>query len=206
MIKDVSILYQGGSGGFALYYYLLLTGEFQHSTEETWELIHNQFPYNLATDPDTWKTRELWPDNVALKKQSGPRLFLICNPLWTTDMIQVNHTISDNTHRIMLYAPLKLQLRMAWEKRAYWFTDVSRRTFAASDNDQQYIRWIKQSGVTFGDTQVDPRVPDVIQEFQPNVILSLEEFISGPATPDQRKFLDHWISLQPKKALRLMHL
>ena len=106
----------------------------------------------------------------------------------------------------MLYAPLKLQLRMAWEKRAYWFTDVSRRTFAASDNDQQYIRWISQSSVPFKDTQVDPRVPDVIQEFQPNVILSLEEFISGPATPDQRKFLDHWISLQPKKALRLMHL
>ena len=206
MIKDVSILYQGGSGGFALYYYLLLTGEFQHSTEETWELIHNQFPYNLATDPDTWKTRELWPDNVALKKQSGPRLFLICNPLWNEHMIQVNHAISDNTHRIMLYAPLKLQLRMAWEKRAYWFTDVSRQAFNAPDSDQQYIRWISQSSVPFKDTQVDPRVPDVIQEFQPNVILSLEEFISGPATPDQRKFLDHWISLQPKKALRLMHL
>jgi hypothetical protein len=206
MNEDVTILYQGGSGGFALYYYLLLTGHFQHSVEETWRQIHYQFPSDLATDPDIWKTRELWPDNWALKKQSGPRLFLICNPLWTTDMTEVNHAISDDTHKILLYTSLKLQLRLAWEKRAYWFTDVSRQAFAAPNNDQQYIRWISQSSVPFRDTQVDPQVPEVIKEFQPNVILSLEEFMSQPATPDQRKFLDHWISLQPKKAQRLMQL
>ena len=206
MTEDVTILYQGGSGGFALYYYLLLTGRFQHSIEETWELIHEQFPANLATDPVAWKTRELWPDNIALKKQPGPRLFLICNPLWNPDMAQVNHAICDDTHKILLYAPLKLQLRMAWEKRAYWFTDISRQAFAAPNTDQEYIRRILQSGVPFKQTQVDPRVPAVIEEFQPDVILSLEEFISNPATPDQRKFLDHWINLQPKKALNLMHL
>ena len=206
MTEDVTILYQGGSGGFALYYYLLLTGKFQHSIEETWELIHDQFPADLATDPGTWKSRELWPDNVALKKQSGPRLFLICNPLWNDHMIQVNHAISDDTHRILLHTSLKLQLRMAWEKRAYWFTVVSRHAFAAPDTDRAYIRWILESGVPFHDTQVDPQVPAVIKEFRPNKIIRLEELVSQPATPDQRRFLDHWISLQPKKALNLMHL
>jgi hypothetical protein len=206
MTKDVSILYQGGSGGFALYYYLLLTGEFQHSIEETWQQIRHQFSSDLADKPNTWKTRELWPDNVALKKQSGPRLFLICNPLWNDNMIQVNHAISDDTHRILLYTSLKMQLRMAWEKRAYWFTDVSRHAFAAPDTDQEYIRWILESGVPFHDTQVDPQVPAVIEEFRPNKIMRLEELVSQPATPDQRRFLDHWISLQPKKALNLMHL
>jgi hypothetical protein len=205
MTEDVTILYQGGSGGFALYYYLLLTGRFQHSTEETWEMIHNQFPVDLIDDPARWKTLELWPDNVSLKKQSGPRLFLICNPLWTADMAKVNHAISNNTWRILLYAPLRLQLRMAWEKRAYWFTDISRQVFAAPSTDQAYIRWILESGVPFQDTQVDPRIPAVIDEFQPHVILSIRELMSGPATSDQRKFLDHWIKLQPKKALHLMH-
>jgi hypothetical protein len=206
MTKDVTILYQGGSGGFALYYYLLLTGQFQYSIEETWDRINYQFPADLATDPATWKTRELWPDNIALKKQSGPKLFLICNPLWNADIAEVNHAVSDDTHKILLYTSLKLQLRLAWEKRAYWFTDVSRQAFDAPDDNQQYIRWILESGVPFKHTRVDPRVPAVIEEFSPNVILRLEEFMSEPTTPDQRKFLDHWISLQPKKALHLMHL
>lgn len=206
MTQDVTILYQGGSGGFALYYYLLLTGKFQHSIDETWELIHKQFPSDLALTPNSWKTYEIWPDNLALKKQSGSRLFLICNPLWDDHMIGLNHAISDDTCRILLYVPIKLQLRMTWEKRAYWFTSVSRRAFNAPAHDREYIRWIFQSSVPFRDTQVDPQVPNVIKEFRPNVLMSLEEFISGPATPDQRKFLNHWISLQPKKALRLMHL
>ena len=206
MTEDVSILYQGGSGGFALYYYLLLTGEFQHSIEDAWQQIHYQFSSDLADNPNTWKTRELWPDNVALKKQSGPRLFLICNPLWNDHMIEINHAISDDTHRILLYTSLKLQLRMAWEKRAYWFTDVSRQAFAAPDTDREYIRRILRSGVPFHDTQVDPQVPAVIEEFRPNKIIRLEELVSQPATPDQRRFLDHWFKLQPKKSQQLMHL
>lgn len=206
MTEDVTILYQGGSGGFTLYYYLLLTGRFQHSVEDTWDRIHYQFPSDLINDPSIWKTLELWPDNVALKKQSGPRLFLICNPLWTTDMTEVNHAISDDTHKILLYTSLKLQLRLAWEKRAYWFTDVSRQAFAASSREQEYIRWIKQSGVDFNGTTVDPCVPKIVNEFKPNKIVKLQELLTEPATPDQRKFVDHWIGLQPKKALRLMQL
>ena len=206
MTEDVTILYQGGSGGFALYYYLLLTGRFQYSIEETWDRIHYQFPSDLATDPATWKTRELWPDNVSLKKQSGPKLFLICNPLWTLDMADVNHAISNDTRKILLYAPFRLQLRMAWEKRAYWFTDTSRQVFDTFDDDREYIRWILQGGVEFNGYKVDPLVPQIIKEFKPDVMLSIKELLSQPVTPDQRKFLDHWIKLQPKKSLNLMHL
>jgi hypothetical protein len=206
MTEDVTILYQGGSGGFALYYYLLLTGRFQHSIEETWDRIYYQFPTKLIDDPSSWKTLELWPDNVALKKQSGSRLFLICNPLWTADVAKVNHAVCDDTRKILLYAPLKLQLRMAWEKRAYWFTDVSRQAFSAPSNDREYIRWIQQSRVDFNGIAVDPVVPQLIKEFKPDVMLSIGELLSTSATPDQRKFLDHWIKLQPKKSLNLMHL
>jgi hypothetical protein len=206
MTDNVTIFYQGGSGGFALYHYLLLSGQFQHSIEQTWELIHSQFPDDLLTDTASWKTRERWPNNLELKQQSGSQLFLICNPLWDSNMIKVNHDVSDNTHKILLYTSINLQLRMAWEKRAYWFTNISRQVLQAPNSDQQYIRQIKQSAVEFDGIKVDPLVPKIIDEFAPDKIQRLEDFITAPATPDQRKFLNLWTSLQPKKALRLMHL
>jgi hypothetical protein len=206
MTGDVTILYQGGSGGFALYYYLLLTGQFQYTIEQTWQMINHQFATDLIVNPRSWKSRELWPNNTELKNQPGPRLFLICNPLWNDHMLTVNHSISDHTYKIMLYTSLKLQLRLAWEKRAYWFTDVSRSACAAPDNDQQYIRRIKQSRVNYHGVAVDPVVPKIITQFSPIQILRLEDFVSGPADPDQRDFLNLWISLQPKKARRLMNL
>ena len=206
MTGDVTILYQGGSGGFALYYYLLLTGQFQHSIEETWELIHHQFATDLIHNPRSWKSRELWPNNLELKQQSGPRLFLICNPLWDDHMISINHSISDHTHKILLYTSLKLQLRMAWEKSAYWFTGISREVMDQYCSDRKYIRWIKQLGVNYNSITVDPRVAEIINEFTPDQIVRLEDFVFGPATPDQQKFLDLWIKLQPKKALTLLHL
>jgi len=119
-------------------------------------------------------------------------------------MIKLNHAISDGTHKIFLYTSLKLQLRMAWEKRAYWFTDMSKKAFDAPGWEPDYLRWIRRSGIEFNGTIVDPRVPDVIEEFRPDEVLKLEDLLAGPATPDQRRFLDLWISLQPKKARRLM--
>ena len=202
MTEDVTILYQGGSGGFALYYYLLLTGRFQHSIKETWDQIHYQFPTKLINDPSTWKTHELWPDNHLLKQTSGPNLFLVCNPFWG----DYNRSIPNDTHKILLYTDLHLQLRMAWQKRAYWFTDSSRQAFDAPNNDREYIRWILRNGVDFNGVTVDPRVPDIIEQFVPDNILKLQDFVCGTANTDQRKFLDHWIGLQPKKVLRLMQL
>lgn len=206
MPGDCTVFYQGGSGGFALYYYLLLSGKFHMNIETAWNYINHQYPSYLADDPGAWKHSELWPDTVVVKKLSGPRLFLICNPMWSADMITLNHAIGDGTHKILLYTSLKLQLRMAWEKRAYWFTDLSKEVFNAPDSEQEYLQHIGRSGVEFNDIIVDPRVPDVIKEFCPDEILRLEDLLCGPATPDQRRFLDLWISLQPKKARHLMHL
>ena len=212
MTGDVTIFYQGGSGGFALYYYLLLSGKFHMDIETAWDKIRHQYPSHLVDDPRSWKHSELWPDTVVVKKLSGPRLFLVCNPMWNTDMITLNHAICDGTHKIFLYTSLKLQLRMAWEKRAYWFSKWSFKYFDAPDCGQEYLRRIKQSGVEFNDMIVDPRVPEIIEEFRPNELLRLQDLLSQrallsePANPDQHRFLDLWISLQPKKALHLLQL
>jgi hypothetical protein len=207
MTGNVSIFYQGGSGGFALYYYLLLSGQFQHSIDQTWKLIYSQYPTDLLTNSRNWKTQEHWPDNHELKKRSSSTLFLVCNPLWGKDSYQ---QIFDNTHKIFLYANLRLQLRMAWEKRAWWFTDLTRKVINAPADNKVYLRQIINSAATLDNHDVDPMVPKIIDYYKPDNIIQLEEFVKGknlPGTPNvhQLKFLDYWISLQPKKALRLMN-
>lgn len=207
MTQDVSIIYQGGSGGFALYYYLLLTGQFQHSIEQTWQLIDRQFPAELSHNHKNWKSYESWPDNHDLKTTTGRKLFLVCNPLWG----DFNRDIPNNTYKIFLYTSLDIQLRMAWEKKAWWFTELTRRTNHAPSNNQIYIRQIISRAATYKTLKVDPYVPDIIQYYDPDCIIQLEEFAKGKKllddpTQDQLEFLDRWIGLQPKKALRLMNL
>ena len=207
MTQDVTILYQGGSGGFALYYYLLLTGQFQHSIEETWQLIDQQFPADLAHNHRDWKKNEFWPNNHDLKTTTGRKLFLVCNPLWG----DFNRDIPNNTYKIFIYTSLYLQLRMAWEKKAWWFTDLTRKLHQVSDNNQIYIRQIITRAVTFNGQKVDPFVPEIAQYYNPDYTIQLEDFVKrkkliDEPNQDQLEFLDSWIGLQPKKALRLMDL
>lgn len=204
--QDISILYQGGSGGFALYYYLLLSGNFQHSIDETWQMIGHQFPLELIKDRSQWKTRELWPNNQQLKHLSGRKLFLVCNPCWG----DYNRSIPNDTFKILIYANLHLQLRLAWEKRAWWFTDITRTHNNAPDNNQVYIRQIIENASTFNRQPVDPFVLKIIQEYAPDQIVQLKEFVHGKnilncPNMHQSKFLGTWIQLQSKKSLRLMH-
>jgi hypothetical protein len=207
MTQDVSILYQGGSGGFVLYYYLLLTGQFQHSIEETWQLIDQQFPAELACNHRDWKRFEIWPNNQELKTTTGRKLFLVCNPIWG----DFNRDIPTDTYKIFLYTSLYLQLRMAWEKKAWWFFELVRKLHQAPDNNQIYIREIITKAATFNGQKVDPYVPEIAQYYNPEYIVKLEDFVKQKKlieepTQDQLKFLDRWIGLQPKKALRLMDL
>ena len=202
-----------------MYYYLLLTGRFQYSIKETWDRIHYQFPSDLATDPATWKTHELWPPSGpgtrVLEQSSGPNLFLNCNPLsgyYNRKDPNIYNQPSpedrpdpDSTYKILLYTDLHLQIRMAWEKRAYWFTNSGRESFRAPTCNREYIRWILQSGVEFNGIMVDPRIPNIIEYYKPEKIVRLQDFIVGPSNADQKKFLDHWINLQPKKALRFIN-
>jgi hypothetical protein len=209
MTQDVSILYQGGSGGFVLYYYLLLSGQFQHSIKETWQLIDQQFPTELAYNHRDWKKFEIWPDNRDLKTTTGRKLFLVCNPLWGDP--DRNRDIPDNTYKIFLYTSLDLQLRLAWEKKAWWFSELVRKLHQAPINNRVYIRQIITEAATFNGQKVDPFVPKTVQYYNPEYIVKLEDFVKqkkliNEPTQDQLKFLDRWIGLQPKKALRLMDL
>ena len=208
-MTDVTIFYQGGSGGFALYYYLLLSGIYQIDIPTAQTMVNIQFSDKLSSNTKKWKEQEFWPNNVELKKQTGPKLFLICNPLFTADMYDQNKWVSDNTYKILLYTDIHLQLRMCWEKQAYWFTEVSKQQFNASDDNQQYFRQIIGSSKEFKGSQVDPMILDIIDHFTPDQIVRLEDFINTGALdnfarPNQQQidFLNHWRQLQPGKAFQ----
>lgn len=206
-MSDVTIFYQGGSGGFALYYYLLLSGRYQYNVETVNHMIAEQFPAELSSNPSKWKAREFWPNNVELKKSAGSRVFLICNPLFNTDMYDTNQMVSNDTYKILLYTDLKLQLRMAWDKQAYWFTDVSRRHFSAPAANTQYLRQILNSAVD----SYDPEISQIQKTFRPNSTLRLEQFVLSQTVPfvsapsvAQQDFLNYWLSLQTAKAQQLI--
>jgi hypothetical protein len=206
MTRDVTILYQGGSGGFALFYYLLLSGKYHTGIDynSVQELVDEQFSDSLIDRPHTWKHKEFWPDNQKCKlTKPGPRLFLICNPLWSDSMMQQNLNTSTGTHKILLYTSFKLQLRMAWEKQAYWFTNVSKTAFRAPPDTKQYLRQIIQTQMN----GLDPQVERIEKMFRPAQKVELVEFMQSRVLPGfdnpnaaQLEFLDRWLALQPKKA------
>jgi hypothetical protein len=207
MMDDVTILYQGGSGGFAIYYYLLLSGRYQYDIDTVQSMIAQQFPSELATTPSKWKNKEFWPNNPELKKNCSPTVFLICNPLFNPEMYKVNQQISLDTHRILLYTDIHLQLRMAYEKQAYWFTPVSRQYFNAPVSNKQYIRQVINSSKPYSNNQVDTTVLEIVNKFKPDLIVDLTTFIESGTldnfpmpTQDQLDFLKYWKSLQPAKA------
>lgn len=211
-MTDVTIFYQGGSGGFALYYYLLLSGNYQIDTSTAWKMINDQYNPELLEYPEKWKSKEIWPDNNLLKQSSGPNLFLICNPLFPAERLFNQYKyVSNNTYKILLYTNIHLQLRMAWEKKAWWFTKISKQFFKAPSINKQYIRWILNSAIEFNNKLVDKNVPLIIDKFQPDQIVQLNEFVltknllNFPApNQDQLDFLQYWHSIQPSKAKKLI--
>lgn len=205
-MESVTILYQGGSGGFALYYYLLLTGKYQFDIPTVQKMIKIQYPLNLINDPHSWKHNEIWPDNNALKESKKPSVFLICNPFFCRNLLDNHRYISQDTYKILLYTDIHLQLRMAYEKQAYWFTEVSRKQFNAPSNTQTYLTQILKESVN----SMDPMVPKIQEVFATDQSVALKEFIKTqeiagvPSTHVQREFLDHWYQLQTPKIQNLL--
>lgn len=208
MNKDVTVIYQGASGGFLLFYYLLLSGGYRTGIRNNYtatELIDQQFPATLQNDRTNWKLHEFWPDNVwAKQNQTGPRLFLICNPFFNPVVNESNQWVANDTYKILLYTDLKLQTRLAWEKQAWWFTAVSRQQYQQGTNSE-YLRWILSQG------KYDPPIKQIQSVYQPDLTVRLEEFVSNPSLPGfnhpnnaQQDFVRYWVSLQSTKSQQLL--
>jgi hypothetical protein len=106
-----------------------------------------------------------------------------------------------------LNTDLKLQIRMAYEKNAYWFTKVSKQHFNAPSSTTQYLRQIINSG----HNGFDPQIENIKTTFNPDQIIRLEDFIQKKSIPEfaessneQLNFLNHWHALQSSKSLNLL--
>jgi hypothetical protein len=194
---NTTILYQGGSAGFFLYYYFLLSGYFETPTN-LHELIDTQFPSSLSTNRRLWKSTEQWPVNDLGTVGNKPKLFLICNPMYSNTVW--HQDLAQGTNIILLYTDLHTQLRMAYDKRAYWFTNQSKHDGKVPSSPREII----ESGVTWRNEYCDPMLPLIDKTFTVTRYIKLCDFLYDGGTNAQQAFKEHWFSLQSKKAQRLL--
>lgn len=209
--QDVTIVYPGGSGGFLLYFLLLLTENFISGDElilnsnnllqSINDRISQQYPNSLMNNSKNWKVNEIWPNNFAIKYKSlnKRKLFLICNPLFEKNEFYKNLEISSNTFIILLYTNIHLHLRLAYDKNAYWFTDVSRKKFKAPEKDYEYITKIFKNTLLYQDKLVAQDVVSIIKIWKPNIIIDLNDLIKLEWNRNQQEFLKFWYKLQTAK-------
>jgi hypothetical protein len=203
-MQDTTIIYQGGSGGFLLYYSMLLTGKYTTGLPTTnyQKLFQDQFPSSLATDRSKWKLTEHWPDNLLCKKDIAdkPRLFLFCNPLFNSKSDQFIIDIAKNTKIILLYTDLHTQLRLAFDKNAYWFTELGASRFNPENLPKKhYIKNILRAGVHWREDLCDPALPIIEQVYSVAEYIKLQDLML-----DDTALTSHWLSLQSSKARRLL--
>lgn len=212
--EDATVLYQGGSGGFFFYFYLLLTGKFVSGDKLIYQSnnvlssvllrISQQFNRDLASNTGQWKSYETWPDNeLCLKLNTDKqRLCLICNPLFNPDMFLHNSRIIEKTATVLFYTDLDTQIRLAYDKQAYWFTETSKQHFGFNGNVTDYIRTIKSNYSHFNGVKVDPELPKIIERFEPKYFFNLQQVLDFDHNSEQRFLVDRWLSLESKKSLQ----
>jgi hypothetical protein len=89
---------------------------------------------------------------------------------------------------------------MAYEKNAYWFTNISKEKFNAPATNYAYLKQIKLNYKVFCEKKVDPRVTDILTLYKPNMIIDLRDLISyRNFNLDQKNFVQYWTSLQSNK-------
>ena len=190
--KPTTIIYQGGSGGFFLYYLLLLSKDSHLPSDIVWRKIYNQFPEFLKNNIKDWKKYEEWPDK-------NDKVSMLCNPFFNKDLILKNYQSTKNRYKILLYTDLSTQLRLAYDKNAYWFTDISKQYFNAPDSITAYLRQIKSNYKLFENKKVDPEVVKINSVYNPELILDLKDILKMNLNIDQEKFKTYWLSIQSSK-------
>ena len=209
-MQDTTIMYQGGSGGFLLFYYMLLSGEYTTGLDmnNIENYIKEQYHPKLINDKTSWKINsEYWPNNVECKNQltDKPKLFLVCNPILSPYYVnkELQNIVSD-TKIILLYTDLRTQLRMAYNKQAYWFSKLCDHKFNRPRyTNKAFIRRILNSRVWWKDQFSDPELPKINKIFPNLEAINLRDLLQYyPKNSKQQWLIDHWLSLHTTKELR----
>lgn len=128
-MKDISIYYSGGSGGFIALHSVLLTDHYFCSFEGikfltdsnfsiNFDYIKNkQWSVNLNTSPDSlWKSSEVWPDNNGTLTASSARakVYFYCN-LFQEPV---------KGESVLIYTDIESQIKLCKLKKAAWYNYI----------------------------------------------------------------------------------
>ena len=125
--NNISIGYSGGSGGFLLLHFLLLSNRYYCSLngpiDSQWNII----------DPAKWKSLEIWPNNINTKNSLtiNPKIYFFCNP---GDISELELYAKK---KIIIYTSLFNQYMLAKYKNANWFVDKCEFTY----NRERVTNW-----------------------------------------------------------------
>jgi hypothetical protein len=199
---DIIISYSGGSGGFLLLHFLLLTGQYHCSFDEENDFISQW----KISDPSEWKTNEIWPNNdkTVASATTKSKIYFICNP---TDEIIKKYT----GKKIVVYTSLVNQINLAKYKRANWFRPLNILPIESIED----ILLSKKSAVVNNTTVYSNIIPFIESS---DIAIKLEDFVNDrgqnllsqldlPAINIQQKqLITHWKKLHPESLLNTLNI
>lgn len=116
-MANLTIGYSGGSGGFLLLHFLLLSNQYYCKFREDKSFDRAIKQQWKITDPSQWKSSETWPDNSKTyqSQTSLNKIYFVCNPNdnpeWT----------SYPSRTLALYTDYQSQSALAYYKKAGWY-------------------------------------------------------------------------------------
>lgn len=122
MANDLNLLYSGGSGGFALLHFLLMSEQFDicfPSALNYQKVFDRQWKISTA---ELWKIPEVWPDNDLTYQTpfSKNKIYYYCNP-------EVNFPDLSKAYcnfNLVLYLDYYSQHKLARYKKAWLYLDA----------------------------------------------------------------------------------
>jgi hypothetical protein len=183
LTTDLNLGYVGGSGGFLALHLLLLSNNYNCCIDGSSvdEIIDHQ--WNI-TDPNLWKSNELWPNNEKTKVNfSNNRLFFHCQ----SDPDKWKSIVD---RKVFVYTDLKLHLALSKYKNAWIYHASANRESLTLDY------WFKK----FYDNIKDPAWPQCntisqISQLPKKIQQELENYPDFCLLTSSRNW-DDWFLLQ----------
>ena len=200
-MKDISIYYSGGSGGFIALHTVLLTDQYFCSFQGinfltdsnfsiNFDVIKNkQWSVNLNTSPDLkWKSSEIWPDNdkTLTAPSDRAKVYFYCS--------RFQELVKGQS--VLIYTDIESQIKLCKLKKSSWYnyTDYPLPTFWQSSYYSITADFWSNSVTLATDLSEIP-------EYQQSEVLALISNINEVAKPNNQKIVTTGEILAKSKTL-----
>lgn len=182
---DLNLLYSGGSGGFVLLHFLLLSDRFEIALANNKNISNSIQQQWQITNASQWKKYEVWPDNAATSKlrTNKRRIYFFCNPNQYSDL-----ELESYCHfNVALYVDYASQLKLAYYKKA-WIYEKQHQ--CAQDPKFTEIRRLLRNWKDHYTNIKDPSWPKYVPIKKLNSLSAhiKDELLQNPYTHDLLKY------------------